>query len=710
MVPILNITAGQFTTVANSQRPPTCGGALQSNCLRAGDVGSWNSLYSALLGVWDNTQTFNPRDAQGNPLGQVPLANTHTSDHVEVQLSDVWRLTPSVTLNLGLDMTYETPYREVDGKDYLLVDAGSGGLIRPHELLAVKADAAARGAAFNQPIAYVRRDALGGRGIYPPVFNVGPRVALSWNPSFRAGALGALLGERKTVLRGGYSQVYDQILIIGPQLWGIIGNEILSDSNSVTAPTCERSGTPGPGCVPGVSPFRIGVDGTPRLPAPGPVASPYVPRARNTLVPGSGFGVATAYGFDPDFRVGRIHGLNFTLQRELPGSVLFEAGWIGRWGRDLSNSVNVNAPPVNLKDLTGLSDQTFAAAFDAVAGQLRSGVAAAGVTPQPWFENLFGPGGTRELAAVAGGNFVTGNISTIFTGQIDPRLQQLGRPTVMNQQYNNLTFHTFGSLTNYHAFFATARKRLSRGLTATFNYTWSHCVDTFGRQDDEQGGAWANPYNRQTNYGDCISDIRHLVQAYGTYDLPGPKSGAAGKVLGGWYASWIFTAHTGRPLSVGQGAQPFGAITCCGTPVSAPPTGEVPAPGIHPGTGSGGIGTSSVTGLNLFADPAAVFNGIRYTSLVADQGHSYRGHFRQLGRWNLDSSFGKRTRLTEKLTLNLGFDFFNLFDHVNFFTPGLSLAAPATFGVITAQESPTILTGDINVGPRRMQFFLRMDF
>jgi len=42
--------------------------------------------------------------------------------------------------------------------------------------------------------------------------------------------------------------------------------------------------------------------------------------------------------------------------------------------------------------------------------------------------------------------------------------------------------------------------------------------------------------------------------------------------------------------------------------------------------------------------------------------------------------------------------------------PSLILAAPATFGVITAQESPTILTDDINVGPRRMQFFFRVDF
>ncbi len=714
MVPILNLTSGANISIPNTQRPPTCGGTIQTNCLQTGDVGNWNTLYSVLLGMWDNTQTFNPRDAQGNSLGRVPLANTHTSDRFEVQLSDVWRIKPSLTMNLGLNVTYETPYREVDDKDYFIVDATNGSLIRPHEVLAVKADAAARGGTFNQQMAYVRSNSVGGRDIYPPVFNAGPRAALAWNPSFKGGALGTLFGDRKTVLRGGYSLVNDQILIIGPQLWGIIGNEILSDSTTITGPTCDRSGTPGPACVPGVTPFRVGVDGSPRLPAPGPVATPFIPRARNTLVAGSGFGVGTGYAYDPDFKVGRIHGLNFTLQRELPGNVLLETGWIGRWGRDLSNSVNLNAPPVNLRDLTGRSNQIFAEAFDAVAGQLRSGAAPANVTPQPWFENLYGPGGTRVLAAAQSGNFVTGNIATLFsnaTSGIDARLQQLGMPTVLNQQFGNLTFHTFGSLTNYNAFFASARKRFSRGLSATFNYTWSHCTDTFGRQNDEQGGAWANPYNRQTNYGDCISDIRHLIQNYGTYDFPGPKAGLIGKLIGGWYFSWIFTAHTGRPLSVTQGAVPFGAVTCCGTATSAPPLGEIPRPDVHSGvTGSGLIGTTNATGLNLFANPEAVFRSLRYTSLVSDQGHSYRGHFRQLGRWNLDSSIGKRTRVTEKVSINFGADFFNIFNHVNFFTPGLSLTAPATFGVITAQESPTILTGDINVGPRRVQFFFRVDF
>ena len=714
MVPILNLTAGANISIPATQRPPTCGGAIQTNCLQVADVGNWNTLYSVLLGMWDNTQTFNPRDAEGNPLGQVPLANTHTSNRFEIQLSDVWRLKPSLTLNAGVNITYETPYREVDDKDYFLVDAANGDLIRPHEMLARKEQAALEGRTFNQQIAYVRRADLEGRDIYPPLFNAGPRLSLAWNPSFTDGTLGKLFGDRKTVIRGGYSLVYDQILIIGPQLWGIIGNEILSDSTSITSPTCDRNGTPGPGCVPGVTPFRVGVDGAPRLPAPGPVTVPLVPRARNTLVAGSGFGVGTGYAYDPDFKVGGIHGLNLTLQRELPGNVIFEGGWIGRWGRDLSNSVNINAPPVNLRDLTGQSGQLFAEAFDAVASQLRSGVAAASVTSQPWFENLYGPGGTRTLAAAQSANFVSGNISTLFTNAtsgVDARLQRLGMPTVLNQQFGNLTYHTFGSLTNYNAFFASARKRFSRGLSATFNYTWSHCTDSFGRQDDEQGGAWANPYNRDTNYGDCISDIRHLFQTYGTYDFPGPRQGVEGKILGGWYQSWIFTAHTGRPLSFTQGAVPFGAVTCCGTATSAPPLREVPRPDVHSGVpGSGLIGTSNVTGLNLFENPEAVYRSVRYTSLVLDQEHSYRGHFRQLGRWNLDYSIGKRTRLTEKVSLNFGADFFNIFNHVNFSTPGLNLASPATFGAITAQESPVILTGDINVGPRRMQFFFRVDF
>ncbi len=74
---------------------------------------------------------------------------------------------------------------------------------------------------------------------------------------------------------------------------------------------------------------------------------------------------------DPFITVPRNHTVDFTIQRELPGNMILELGYIGRMGRNLYQSLNLNQVPYNFKD--PVSGQTFAQAFDALADQLRSG-------------------------------------------------------------------------------------------------------------------------------------------------------------------------------------------------------------------------------------------------------------------------------------------------------------------------------------------------
>jgi hypothetical protein len=718
-VPEAQIGSGQFVTIPSADRPPTCSATLQTDCLTSGEIGSWNQLYASLLGIWDNTQTFNVRDANGNPVsGFQPLTYVQTAEHYQMTGSDTWQLRPSTTLNYGLNVQYETPFHEINGLDYLLVDANTLKPIDPHQLLQQKLKAAEQGQVFNEQFAYVHPAQIGGRGLYPAVFNFNPRASLAWNPSLRNGVFGKVFGDRKTVLRGGYALVHDQVLGIQTELWGVIGNQLLASANQVVAPTCNAAGTPGSGCTPG-APFRVGVDGATFVPPPGPFAIPDVPPSRNVLAAGSTFGVASGDGFDPDFHVGRIHGLNFTVQRELPGDSLLEAGWIGRYGRNLASAVNVNTPPVvSLKDLSGKSNQTFAQAFDQVATQLRSGTSPAQVTAQPWFDNELGTGATVTIASAASSAFTQDAFGSLITNTVDPMLQAAGLPTTENQQFSTLNYQTDGGWMNYEAFFMSFRKRTSHGLTLTFNYTLAHCLDTNGQQSDNMGGALADPYNPRISYGDCVNDIRHNVQTYGTYYLPvaTKASGFASKALKGWYTSYIVTASTGLPVTVGTG-DPYGSNT--GSGLSAAASGPVSKTGFFSGVpGSNGIGTTGNpatggTGLNLFANPAAVFENLRPILSSEDHG-SNRGMFHGLGQWNLDLSIGKDTRVTERVTIKFSADFLNAFNHPNFLTPGnigtnsLSLFAPQSFGVITNDQSATF--GNIGVGPRRIQGGLRLEF
>jgi hypothetical protein len=60
----------------------------------------------------------------------------------------------------------------------------------------------------------------------------------------------------------------------------------------------------------------------------------------------------------------------------------------------------------------------------------------------------------------------------------------------------------------------------------------------------------------------------------------------------------------------------------------------------------------------------------------------------------------KKIRLTEKTSLRFSSEFFNLFNHVNFLDPAVSLQSPQTFGVLTTQAND----------PRQVQLGLRFDF
>jgi len=150
---------------------------------------------------------------------------------------------------------------------------------------------------------------------------------------------------------------------------------------------------------------------------------------------------------------------------------------------------------------------------------------------------------------------------------------------------------------------------------------------------------------------------------------------------------------------------------------------------VHSGvTGSGGVGTNGNpaaptkgTGLNLFSDPAAVANSFRPVLLASDGRSGRSNPIRGLGHWNLDTSFGKNTAITERVHAIFTADLFNAFNHPIFCDPGatngnalstcggsLSLASSglANFGVISSQFVPANRTN----GSRWIQLSIRFEF
>jgi hypothetical protein len=443
-------------------------------------------------------------------------------------------------------------------------------------------------------------------------------------------------------------------------------------------------------------PFRIGVDG--------PVPLPAVPVETLPYVPSVPFGLQFSVLENPTNTVGRGHLLDLTIQRELPSKLFLEVGYVGRLGRNLRMDTTLNAAPYFMVD--SKSKQTFAQAYDAVARQLRAGVAVTAITTQPWFENYLsvvsgGCGGgtanaTQCLALLDTGDFVNGGVSSLWQTNMDILRLLNGLPTELNLQTIDPIVRVGGTNSNYNALFVSLRRQMSRGFTFNVNYTFSRSVDDAGNTQDN-GQGFSSSFNPHLDYGVSQFDRTHVLNAHWYEELPFGKghrvgrSNASDKLIGGWYTAGIFTANSGLPLCPTYGSGAFG-----GGLIIAPPNCGVAITNMHPGNSVHGSGANR----NLFTDPQAVLGNYRQI-LISEDTRNPRGTLRGLPAWQLDLSAGKITSITERFRLVFSADLINAFNHPLFGDPTLDMTSPETFGSIPIAERNS---------PRLVQLGLRLEF
>jgi hypothetical protein len=730
--------AGGASTIPAVNRPPACTTAGQTFCLQSSDVTKWDRLYAATLGIVDNVNVLAVRDGSltAQPFGTPLIANANMQAY-DMYIQDTWRLKPTLTLTYGLAYGWQTPPHEAHNEQTFIVDTtNSNQILTAQGYINSKEQAALAGNAFNPTIGYLPIAKSGRSNIYSPDYgDIGPRASLAWSPSYSSGLLGDLFGSGKTVVRGGFGIYYDRINNVQsveiPQLGVGFAQTLVLKS-----PLCSVNGSSaGANCNAGAggsniggSGFRVGVDGT--------IPVPTVPAISSPIVPANPFGEVLSFSLDPTFKVGRSYSFDFTVQRELPGNMVMEVGYIGRLARNLPNSVDFDASPYMLKDKA--SGQTFAQAFDAVTAEIAANKP---VVDQQWFENQLPGFGALSIAngGCGGGSTTQCLVSqnqALFTGRfVSSLFQNMGfdRAALGLLPYNNLQVvlalfvRTHSDISNYNAATFTLRKRPTHGLQFDLNYTFSKSLDQLGGVQNN-AGVYATSFNRSLQYGPSLFDRTHVFNGIFNYDLPAGKghkfsfsNHILDKFISGWYVSGVFRANSGLPLSViggDFGGGPFANSVNLIPTVDANSLGGGAQSNVCGTAGLGGqvfgsasngpncTGGGSGTGRNLFADPGAVSLKFRYPNLSTDgrdgSGHPVRG----LGLWNLDSRLGKTTSFHERFKVEISADFFNLFNHVNFFDPSVNINNPANFGVVSTELIPA----NRQQGSRWIELGLRVSF
>jgi hypothetical protein len=127
-------------------------------------------------------------------------------------------------------------------------------------------------------------------------------------------------------------------------------------------------------------------------------------------------------------------------------------------------------------------------------------------------------------------------------------------------QFGSITGSTNNSVSNYNSLQAEITARPSKGLSFSFNYVWSHMLDT---QDSSGWGSRAGPQDYQiandpgANYSNSNFDVRNAFKGYVVYELPVGKgkmflnsNSLLDAVLGGWQISSTIVASSGSPFTV----------------------------------------------------------------------------------------------------------------------------------------------------------------
>ncbi|MDQ4120129.1 MAG: carboxypeptidase regulatory-like domain-containing protein [Acidobacteriota bacterium] len=109
-------------------------------------------------------------------------------------------------------------------------------------------------------------------------------------------------------------------------------------------------------------------------------------------------------------------------------------------------------------------------------------------------------------------------------------------------------------------------KRLSRGFSAGFHYTWSTFIDEASEIFNPSGAEIAIPqdsFNRRADRARSSYDRPHRFTGNFVYELPfyQNQEGVLGKIFGGWQVNSFFTLQSGAPFTPLNGVDPAGALS-----------------------------------------------------------------------------------------------------------------------------------------------------
>jgi outer membrane receptor protein involved in Fe transport len=475
---------------------------------------------------------------------------------------------------------------------------------------------------------------------YPNYKNFAPRFGFALD----------IFGNAKLVMRGGFGIFYDiedgalNLQFGGEPPFGYIANTFPSWAGNAGSSDCVMSNP-------------CGAIADPFTPVGQTNPFPYTPNG-SFLVPKIPF----AYVTYPHFRIPYSENFNYGFQWQATKDTMVEAVYVGSLGRRLIASGEVNYPQVAI-------ERYQLATYGQVNGEC-----------------------ARALSACTGGTI----------NPADP-FDPTGSPTGAQQILTNFS----NALSDSDQFQLTVDKRFSHGLMFRAAYTLAKTID------DQSGfrsrsGEYTDPtdYRLDRALADFDTPQRFVFSA--VYELPfshfAHSEGFLKKVAEGWEVNSIVTFQKGNPLTFFSNSNasqqdqspdltrvdtigPIAHENPRNTSLSFPSqcNGDNSSPGpfwINP--------TNMVCAACPFTDPTCAMPADQPGIPLFTYGDLPRNSLRGPGINNWDISLIKNTKITESKVLEFRSEFFNAFNHVQYYRVDDSGGSP-TFGQVLADRGPRII-------------------
>jgi len=475
--------------------------------------------------------------------------------------------------------------------------------------------------------------------------NYGPNFGFAWTPRI----MKKLLGEDKTIIRGGYRMAYD------PAYYNIFLN-VATSAPVVNAGTI----------------FNVGV--------PANATGTAVQSAYLSLIPrGQNPGARSQTRVSPDFHNPYVEQWSFGVERLVTSRISFETRYVGNHG--VGNFQTVNSNPL-IFTCSAFTGDTCTGTAGGLAVQAPQYIPS-GVTP------------CTPSGATAGSG------STASRGRPDCNF------TLVRTRNNGAwsTYHGVQNELKIRAFHG-----LTADVAYTFSKALDNTSEVFASTGGNSTPISLNPFDpNRGERGVSAESYPHVVTTYWVYDLPGASKqhGMFGHILGGWQISGTHRYQSGvavTPVQNTNNPDPYcdssfntnfigsGLDSC--RPILSNPSAPFNTSGrylnatqlINVSTcqSTAAVGTAACPTINPTDVHFIVNNTFAVNALCGGDPFACavgRNVTRTMPRNQVDLSLQKSLKLTERVNLTLRGDVLNALNYQFLGAPGLNVNNKNAAGV-----------------------------